>query len=194
VLLRGHLVSASVVTAAAAATAVFFAVARPTYHRAVTPPPPPPDHGLPYHALSYTAADARRAFAAVGIELTPRSHSASVTTQGDRGDVLEVDAFGKRELVERSGFYDYTSVDGRYVHFPPACGRGARAAERWRGFGNVLEQAHALLGAGRCLLAAGDAGADASLTEAARLLRAMGAGPALHETELLLARAQATPA
>jgi hypothetical protein len=99
--------------------------------------PLPPDHGLPYTKPSFTAVDARRAFAAEGIRLTSRSRTATVTTLGSRRDVLEVDAFGDRKRVERSGFYDYTvagsGASAHYIHFPRACHGEAPDAERWRG-------------------------------------------------------------
>jgi len=69
-----------------------------------------------------------------------------------------------------------------------------QAAERWREFGNVVERAHALVGAGRCLLALGRAGAEVPLTEARRLFASMGYRAALAEAEALLARAQVAPA
>jgi hypothetical protein len=99
--------------------------------------PSPPDHGLPYTNASFTGFDARRAFAAEGIRLVLKSRSAAVTTLGSPRDVLEVNAFGDRGRVERSGFYDYT-VAGRgdsahYVRFPRSCTGDAVDAERWRG-------------------------------------------------------------
>jgi hypothetical protein len=135
-LLRRHVLAVGIVVAAAAAIGAFVAVARPTYQRQVMQAPA--DHGLPYTVASYTASDARRAFAAEGIVPTPRSHSAAVTTLGNRGDILEVDAFADRETVERSGFYNYTLVGGRYVPFPSACGAGAHTAARWRGNVRVI--------------------------------------------------------
>jgi hypothetical protein len=99
--------------------------------------PLPADQGVPYAKASFTAADARRVFAAEGIRLRPRSRTAVITTLGNRHDVLEVDAFGDRQRVERSGFYDYTiagrGASAHYAHFPRACRGGALDAERWRG-------------------------------------------------------------
>jgi hypothetical protein len=69
----------------------------------------------------------------------------------------------------------------------------AEAAARWEEFGNVPERAHALLGQGRCLLAAGRAGADA-LHQARGLFAAMGYKPALAETERLLEQTARAPA
>ena len=98
----------------------------------------PPDHGLPYSTATFTAAAARRAFAASGIALSARSRTPTVTTLGNHGDVLEVDAFGDRRAVERSGFYDYTVAQGRYVHFARSCSPGGPNAERWHGNVRVI--------------------------------------------------------
>jgi hypothetical protein len=137
-LVRGHLAVVSVVALAAAAVGAVFVFARPAYHPHVTPEPP--DHGLPYTTVSYSAADAQRAFAAEGIALTPRSHGSAMTTLGNRGDILEVDAFGERAKVEASGFWDYTTdAAGGYVHFPRDCASGTPGApgsydaELWHG-------------------------------------------------------------
>jgi hypothetical protein len=134
--LRGHPLVIIIAVATVAAAVGFFVVARPQYHPQVMSPPP--DHGLPYTVAAYTAADATRAFAREGIALTPRSHSATVTTLGNHGDILEVDAFADRELVEKSGFYDYATSGGRYVHFPRSCGTAIPDAERWRGNVRVI--------------------------------------------------------
>ena len=64
------------------------------------------------------------------------------------------------------------------------------AVERWREFGNVPERAYALLGRGRCLRILADPGADEPLAEASELFASMGYGPALTETEALLAESQ----
>jgi class 3 adenylate cyclase/tetratricopeptide (TPR) repeat protein len=72
-----------------------------------------------------------------------------------------------------------------------AAGLYAEAATRWQEFGNVPEQAHALLGRGRCLLTLGELGADVPLHEARELFESMGYAPALAEVESLLERAGA---
>lgn len=96
-----------------------------------------PDSGLTYTRARFTGADARRAFATQEIRLTVRSRTIGVTTLGDRHDVLEVDAFGDRKTVERSGFSDYTVVElgssAHYARFPRTCAGGALNAERRRG-------------------------------------------------------------
>ncbi len=136
---RGHLFSLAVVAGALVAAGVVFGFYRPA-HRAETIPLPR-DHGLPYTQVSFKAADARRAFAAVGITLGPRSRMTGVTTLGNRNDILEVDAFGDRARVERSGFYDYTTAGlgaaAHYVHFARDCSHEG-AAERWHGNVRVM--------------------------------------------------------
>jgi hypothetical protein len=93
--------------------------------------------GLPYTQASFTAADARHAFGAEGVELSVRSRSVVMTTLGNPGDVLEVDAFADRRTVERSGFHDVTVSDGRRVPFARDCSSSV-PAERWRGNIRVL--------------------------------------------------------
>ncbi len=65
----------------------------------------------------------------------------------------------------------------------------ADAAERWERFGAVLEQAYALLGHGRCLVALGDPAADGTLRDARALFETMGARPRIDECDTLIARA-----
>ncbi len=63
----------------------------------------------------------------------------------------------------------------------------ADAAERWQSFGVVPEQAFALLGQGRCLVAIGrTAEASPVLNQAREIFQALQAAPALAETDLLL--------
>ena len=62
----------------------------------------------------------------------------------------------------------------------------ADAAERWQSFGVVPEQAFALLGQGRCLVAIGrTAEASPVLNQAREIFQALQAAPALAETDLL---------
>jgi len=63
----------------------------------------------------------------------------------------------------------------------------ADAAVRWTGFGNVLEQAYALLGLGRSQLTLDDPAAEQSLLDARRLFAGMGANAPLIECDRLLA-------
>jgi class 3 adenylate cyclase/tetratricopeptide (TPR) repeat protein len=71
-----------------------------------------------------------------------------------------------------------------------AADRYAEAASRWATFGSVPEEAFALLGQGRCLAALGKPEAVKPLLEARRLFTALGAEPALAETQALLAEQQ----
>ena len=64
-----------------------------------------------------------------------------------------------------------------------------KATEAWKGFGFVPEQALALLGHGRCLVALGEPGADRPLREARALFVAMDARPRIDECDTLIARA-----
>jgi tetratricopeptide (TPR) repeat protein len=66
----------------------------------------------------------------------------------------------------------------------------AEAASRWALFGNVPEEAFALLGQGRCLATLGKPQAVTPLREASKLFSSLGAEPALAETEALLAEQQ----
>jgi hypothetical protein len=109
VVVRPHLVLFAVLGAALPVVLLALLLRPASGHQ---PLAAPPDHGVPYSKATFTAAAARRAFAAAGIALSSRSRTATVTTLGNRGDVLEVDAFGDRRDVERSGFYDYTVAHG----------------------------------------------------------------------------------
>ena len=93
--------------------------------------------GLPYVEATFTRDDAKRAFASEGVTLVVRSRSVVMTTLGNAGDVLEVDAFADRRTVERSGFHDVTIANGRRVPFARNCSTSVRA-ERWRGNIRVL--------------------------------------------------------
>jgi class 3 adenylate cyclase/tetratricopeptide (TPR) repeat protein len=67
-----------------------------------------------------------------------------------------------------------------------------KAAEAWAAFPHVFEQAHALLGAGRCLLELGrETEAREWLLQAREVFVSLEAGPSLVETDELLARATA---
>jgi class 3 adenylate cyclase len=67
----------------------------------------------------------------------------------------------------------------------------AKAAERWREFGNVPERAYAVLGQGRCLAALAGPEAAEPLREAQGLFASIGYKPALAETEALLGESEA---
>jgi len=70
----------------------------------------------------------------------------------------------------------------------------ADAASRWHEFGIPYEEAHALFGQGRCLVALGRAPeAAAPLAAAREIFARLGAKPALAETEAVLAAASVSP-
>ncbi len=73
------------------------------------------------------------------------------------------------------------------ARYGQAAERFAEAASRWHAFGAPYEEAQALLGQGRCLVAL-ERGDDAStpLRRAARVFKRLGAEPALSETLRLL--------
>ena len=132
-----HVIAVAIVFAAVAATAAVFAFARPAFRPYVMPPPP---GGLPYTKVTYTAADARRAFAAAGIALVRNTngplpaHAAPIVDFNTKDLVVEVDAFGDPARVTASGFSDFTTFsNGRWVRTPPTCATGATNAERWLG-------------------------------------------------------------
>ena len=66
----------------------------------------------------------------------------------------------------------------------------AEAARRWRRFTEVLEEAHALLGQARCLIAAGESGAELRLQEARALFDQMHARRRVDECDALAAAAR----
>jgi tetratricopeptide (TPR) repeat protein len=71
--------------------------------------------------------------------------------------------------------------------FEAASAGFADAASRWHDFAAVYEEAHALLGQGRCLVALGQASeAELVLEQARDIFARLGAKPALTETEQLL--------
>lgn len=77
-------------------------------------------------------------------------------------------------------------LENREEHDAAAVGF-ADAATRWRAFGMPYEEAQALLGQGRCLLALGRAQeAAAALTAAREIFARLGAKPALAETDELM--------
>jgi len=72
---------------------------------------------------------------------------------------------------------------------PAAALMYAAAAESWRQFGHMAEEAEALLGQGRCLAALRDPAAGAPLRRAAELFGSIGHGPGLARVETLLQEA-----
>lgn len=73
-----------------------------------------------------------------------------------------------------------------------AAGLFADAAHRWERFGSVYEQAHALTGYGRCLLAVGAPDAQTPLHEAREIFVRLKARPLIERTDQLLAKAMAS--
>lgn len=134
-----HVTAVAVISIAVATTGAVFAFARPTYHPYVMPKAP---NNLPYTAVTYSVADARRAFAAVDLRLAPhvpRAVTAGITTLWSKGYVVEVDVFGDPKVVKDSGFSDYyTFANGRWSLAPKSCVPGAKNAERWRGNVRVI--------------------------------------------------------
>ncbi|MBV9047187.1 MAG: hypothetical protein JOY58_02905 [Solirubrobacterales bacterium] len=73
-----------------------------------------------------------------------------------------------------------------------AAGAFAEAAKAWERLQTPWERAHALLGQGRCLVALGRSSEASDLIRAARkVFNALGAAPALSETDALMQRASA---
>lgn len=126
-----HLLALAVVAVSLAATGAVFGFARPSDEKQVRLSK---DEPLPYSKVLYNTAETRRAFAAEGVMLTSRSASATITTLGNRRDVLEVDIFGDPEKVAASGFHDLTiDATGAFVRFPRNCTASSRTAARWHG-------------------------------------------------------------
>jgi hypothetical protein len=107
-----------------------------------------------------------------------------------------------RQAARRRGRAPPPAQRARPLHRPRPAGRNRRRAGRgcralrqggraWREFGNVPEQAHALLGRRRCLAKLGRPDAEAPLREARELFSSIGYKPALAQTEALLEQATA---
>jgi hypothetical protein len=79
-------------------------------------------------------------------------------------------------------------------HHAEAAALYAEASTHWQNFGNVPEHAHALLGQGRCLLAAEPSAAQQPLREARDLFAAIGHKPALAAAETQLEQTAAARA
>ena len=79
-------------------------------------------------------------------------------------------------------------VGERRGEYEAAAADFADAAAGWHDFGMPYEEAHALLGQGRCLVALGRAPeAAAPLAAAREIFARLGARPALEETDAVLA-------
>jgi hypothetical protein len=86
-----------------AALAVGFAVAAAAGYLTLRPRDSYP---LPYDAVRYDAADAKRAFARHGIELVVRSRQPGTIDLTDASEAVEVTVFGDPAAVRRTGFHD----------------------------------------------------------------------------------------
>jgi len=126
-------VLALAILAVVAATAgLFLTVWRPGYQPSTQHAPSVP---VPYSHVRFTVGDAKRAFAAVGVRLVPKSRVPAIgTTLGTPHDAFEVDIFGDPARVNALGGSPdvITNVHGKYVHIPSTCTPGIPDAERWR--------------------------------------------------------------
>jgi hypothetical protein len=130
---REHAWVVAVVALVAAAGALLLTAWRPHYRPSTQKQPPAP---LPYSHVQFTVGDAKRAFAAVGVRLVPKSRVPGVvTTVGTLHDEFEVDVFGDPARVKAVGGSPdvITDAHGRYVRIPRTCTPGIADAERWRG-------------------------------------------------------------
>ena len=101
---------------------------------------------------------------------------------------LTEDTHPRTPLFEHSICSARVALDEATDRHTEAAEGYAQAARLWQEFGNVPEQAHALLGQGRCLTALGDPQADQPLREARALFHQMGARPRISECDTLIAR------
>ena len=130
---RHYVWAFALVALAASVAGLFLTVWRPRYQPSTQKVPTTP---LPYSTVQFTAKDAKRAFAAVGVQLVAKSRvSGAVTTIGSRNDAFEVDVFGDPARVNALGGSPEIIVDshGNYVRIPRTCTSGIADAERWRG-------------------------------------------------------------
>lgn len=130
---RQHAWAVAIVALAAAAAGLFLTVWRPHYEPSTQHVP---SVSLPYSHVQFTASDAKRAFAAVGVRLVPKSRVPGiVTTIGTPDDRFEVDIFGSPTRVTALGGSPEVITDarGKYVRIPSTCTPGIPDAERWNG-------------------------------------------------------------
>jgi len=138
------------------------------------------------------------------IEAAPGARETAYYTADVGGMVRVALAAGDREIAERlahgiaavNPYSEHAVVAARAAlaeadgHVVAAGDMYVDAARRWHQFGVVTEEAFALLGAGRCLLAQGS-GADATavLGQARTIFEQLRAVPPLAETDALLSMA-----
>jgi hypothetical protein len=130
--LRQRAWAVAVVALVAAVIGLFLTVWRPRYQPSTQKLPSAP---VPYNHVQFTISDAKRAFAAVGVRLVPKSRVPGVvTTIGTRRDEFEVDIFGDPTRVNGLGGSPDLTTDahGNYVRIPSTCTPGIPDAERWR--------------------------------------------------------------
>lgn len=123
----------TLVTLVASVAGLFLTIWRPRYRPLTQKLPAAP---LPYSDVQFTTDDAKRAFAAVGVGLVPKSRVPGVvTTIGSRSDAFEVDVFGDPARMNALGGAPEIITDshGNYVRIPRTCTSGIPDAERWRG-------------------------------------------------------------
>jgi hypothetical protein len=126
-----HLFAVAVIGVAVAVAGGALAFARPTYHPYVQQPPP---FFVPYKSVTYSLADARKAFAHAGIRFASTSHQQGAQLLSTAGYLLEVDVLGDPQQVRDSGWDPYHAlIQGHWVAAPRTCGSGVSDAERWRG-------------------------------------------------------------
>jgi tetratricopeptide (TPR) repeat protein len=113
------------------------------------------------------------------------------------GDLDEAEGFARglspRMARERNGLLSARAIlDEARGRLERALSSYRKAADAWSEFGDEVEHAHALLGAGRCLLALAREGeAIERLREARERFASFGAVPLIAEVDDLLARATA---
>jgi hypothetical protein len=130
--IRHYVWAFALVALGAGVAGLFLTVWRPRYQPSTQKVPTAP---LPYSSVQFTAKDAQRAFAAVGVQLVPKSRIPGVVaTIGSRNDAFEVDVFGDPARVLALGGSPEIITDshGNYVRIPRTCTTGIPDAEQWR--------------------------------------------------------------
>ncbi len=101
---------------------------------------------------------------------------------------LAADVEARTPYAEHAHVAANAALAEGHGHYQTAASAYADAARRWGTFGMITEQAFALLGEGRCLLALGQPDEAAPVLRQARgIFERLGAAPALAEIDALLA-------